>query len=253
MVIEWPTPEKLPELRSDEVHVWAARMDSSHVAPDYYPLELSSDERARAAQFRLDAPRRRFVLARVTLRRLLGTYLNVPPETVVIHIDPNGKPRLGDSHAKADLQFNLAHSGDLALFAIAIGCDVGVDVEQIRPVAHADRIADRYFHPAESRAIASAADEVRDDNFLRCWAGKEAVLKSLGSGVTGSLATFQVPTGVCDRERIELPAKLAGGEMRCWLLPLGPCSGYVGAVAWLGTERQARCFELRIQRSETFN
>lgn len=253
MEIEWPTPEKLPELRSDEVHVWAVDTNASHFVSDDDPRELSTDERARAAQFRLDAPRRRFVLARVALRRLLGTYLNVPAETVMIHIDPNWKPRLGDSHAKADLQFNLAHSGDLALFAIAIGCDVGVDVEQIRPVAHADRIADRFFHPAESRAIASAADEVRDVNFLRCWAGKEAVLKSLGSGVTGSLATFQVPTGVCDRERIELPAKLAGGEMRCWLQPLVPCSGYVGAVAWLGTERQARCFELGIQRSETFN
>lgn len=246
MVIEWLAPGNSPELLNEEVHVWAVPTDASHFAWGNFPPELSSDERARATQFALDDPRRRFVIARLALRRLLGNYLNLPPETVSICTDPNGKPRLGDSHSAVDLKFNLTHSGNLALFAFAIGCDVGVDVEQIRSVAHAKRIADRYFHPSESREIESADRAQRDAAFLRCWTGKEAVLKAIGGGLAGSLASFRVPTDFCAGQRVELPLQLSSSEPYCWLQSLAPCAGYIGAFACLGHKLRVRCFALRI-------
>jgi len=238
MTTHWPIASEPPALADGEAHVWAVPLDGADARWQASWDALSADERGRAEQFRLDDPRRRFVVARAALRTLLGQYLGVPPSDVAIAIALNGKPRLGDLMRPTDIRFNVAHSGDIALITFTSNCEIGVDVERLRPVGFAERIARRFFHAAEAAAITAAPPDARDDVFLRCWTAKEAVVKALGSGITGSLATFRVPTEMHDGAWIELlPA-------RCWLQPLLPAPGYLGAVACVGAPRSIRCFEL---------
>jgi 4'-phosphopantetheinyl transferase len=131
----------------------------------------------------------------------------------------------------------------LALIAVTKGCEVGVDVERLRPVRHLEHIAQRYFHPAETTAILAARPAERDAAFLRGWTGKEAVLKALGRGITGSFAEFQVPINEFISTWIDLPAELSPQHARCWLHRLAPCDGYLAAVALLGAERDVYCYE----------
>jgi 4'-phosphopantetheinyl transferase len=145
------------------------------------------------------------------------------------------------------LHFNVAHSGELALIGVTAGCEVGIDIERLRPVSHADHIARRYFHPAEMQAILSADASARETMFMRCWTGKEAVLKAMGSGITGSLASFQVPTHQFTTAWIDLPASHSQNAARCWLHELAPCPGYAGAVACLGEVRIVRLFEFDVE------
>lgn len=203
---------------------------------------LSPAERQRADHFRLAEPRQRFVVSRAVLRRLLGKYLGLPDCDVTLEMDARGKPRLAAGQSAVDLQFNVAHSGDLALVAITVDCEVGVDVERERSVSHAEHIARRFFHPSEMEAVLAGLPAERDAVFLRCWTGKEAVLKALGSGVTGSLASFSVPTDEFRGAWIDLPSTLSKSHSRCWLHALRPCAGYMGAVACLGDERRLRLF-----------
>jgi len=242
MEIVWSHPSDAIALSANTLDVWAVRLEGGSVRSDELRAILSAAERQRAEQFRLDEPRQRFVIARAALKMLLGRYLGTPANEVELENDRHGKPRLASRYGADDMHFNLAHSGSLALIAVTAGCEVGVDVERVRAVTHAEHIVRRYFHPVEAQAILSAAPSARDAVFLRCWTAKEAVLKAMGSGVTGLLASFRVPTDEFQAAWIDLPGQLSSNCSRCWLHELTPCDGYVGAVACLGEERVVRPF-----------
>ncbi|HYT95413.1 MAG TPA: hypothetical protein VEL76_42230, partial [Gemmataceae bacterium] len=59
-----------------------------------------------------------------------------------------GKPALSPEFGSR-LKFNLSHSADLALIAVAADADVGVDLEYIRPQSDYAEIARCFFSAAE--------------------------------------------------------------------------------------------------------
>jgi len=239
----WPAPAEHPLLGPEEAHIWAVPLDATISQLNSHTAVLSPEERQRADQFRLDAPRQRFVLTRSALRILLGRYLCVTPNEVMITVDTNHKPRLVDEQNTSDLRFNVAHSDKLAVVAVTHGCEIGIDVERLRIVRHAEHIAQRYFHPAEIEAIVAATPAARDAAFMRCWTGKEAVLKAIGTGITGSLADFQVPIdeGQESGAFVDVHTYSHGKFSRCWMRPLDVGDDYAAAIAVVGFERKIRC------------
>lgn len=221
--LNWPVPSEFPSLQPGELHIWAVPISD---APNH-DGRLSPAEEERAAGFAFAKPRQTFVATRVALRMLLSRYLNVPPREIVIVSGLGGKPKL--SHR--NLQFNVAHSGDLALVAITCDCEVGVDLEQLRPVKQSLEIARRNFHPLELAAIGAAGEAEFDHAFLRCWTRKEAVVKALGAGIGYPFAAFDVLTASADPTTVEFPADELRAARRCWLLDLHPEIDYVAAVA----------------------
>jgi 4'-phosphopantetheinyl transferase len=243
MQLSWPSATIPPELAADEAHVWAVPLAADAAAWDALWHILATDERARADAFYFDDPRRRFVVARGALRLLLGRYLDVRPENIAITIENGGKPRLASEHAATDLRFNLSHSGELALIAVALGGEVGVDVEQLREVSDLERIAQRYFHPTEVEDMLNTASNQKIAAFLRCWTAKEAVLKAHGTGIAERLDTFRVPQSAGFEGWIDLSEMpRSAQDSQCWLMRLTPCDGYVAAVASMGRERRVQCF-----------
>jgi 4'-phosphopantetheinyl transferase len=206
---------------------------------------LSPEERDRAERFLFDAPRWRFIVGRAALRTLLGRYLDMPATKIAVCDDANGKPQLAKPHEAAQLRFNIAHSGMLALVAVTRGCEIGVDVEQIRAVDHREEISRRFFHDEEVRAILSTALDERSTAFLRCWTAKEAVLKAVGVGLSVSLAGFQVPIGEHEGCWVHLNPAHVGPPGKVWLQPLMPHADYVAAVAVAAEKRDVRTFTRR--------
>jgi 4'-phosphopantetheinyl transferase len=179
------------------------------------------------------------------LRSLLGKYLGIPPADVAFANDPNGKPRLHEIASPDRLCFNLAHSGDLALVVVARGCDVGIDVEQLRDVNEWGQIARQYFHELEVDEIFGSAHELRGTAFLRCWTAKEAIVKAIGSGLSCPLTSFRVQINQHEGEWVSTPASERRPPVRCWLEQLTPCEGYVGAVACVASRRRIDCSTFR--------
>lgn len=234
-----PTHAAPVPIATDEAHVWKVRLDVADSQFRERCEMLSAEERRRAEEFRLEAPRRRFVIARSALRVLLGRYLGAAAHEISIVSNENGKPRLRDYHQGCELRFNVAHSGDVALVAITQSCEVGVDIEQLRGVRHAAQIARRYFHLAEVESIAAAPDATRDNVFLRCWTSKEAILKAVGTGITGSLSEFSVAGDADDTAPRDIVVGLRdGSSSRCWLERLNVGDGYLAAVAFVGAHRR---------------
>jgi 4'-phosphopantetheinyl transferase len=232
-----------PPLGAENAHVWAVRLDGNADGAAPSLEALSADERQRADEFRLERPRRQFVITRRALRRLLAQYLVLPPAEVEFTFEAIAKPRLAKKHAMSELRFNVTHSGDLALVAVTRGCDMGVDVERFRTVKQLEQLARRYFHPQEIEAVLQTPREERNAAFLRCWTAKEAVLKAFGTGIAGCLDAFAVPldssfAGWIDLSKLQTSGKAAS----CWLERLKPNDDYPAAVAFVGAKRLVQCF-----------
>jgi 4'-phosphopantetheinyl transferase len=244
MTLQWRRATPPPVLSDEEAHVFSVPISDYLPTTDQWLACLSQDERRRAEQFQLEAPRRRFVITRVALRRLLSQYLDVPAADVSLAYGPRGKPMLGGTTAGGSLQFNLAHTHDLALVAVTRGCDIGVDVERLRAVSHLESIARRYFHPSEVSEILKAPVESRNEAFLRCWTAKEAVIKAVGTGLTDSLAEFCIPVAASSGAWIDMPIRAYDASKRCWLERLSPSENSIAAVAFVGERRRVSFFTL---------
>ena len=170
--------------------LWWGRLPDPEPTVDELERRLPDDERRRAARFRAAVARHRFVLARTMLREVVGGRLEAAPETLVFATGERGKPYLVEPAPRTALHFNFSHSGQVAALALASD-EVGVDVEALRRVANADRLARRFYSPAETATVCALEGEVRDRAFLRIWTCKEAYLKATGLGVGMALAEVE--------------------------------------------------------------
>jgi 4'-phosphopantetheinyl transferase len=215
---QWLEPAGGYERASDIVHVWRCITWRDAGSIPAARRILSADECEKAARFHFDADRIRFVLGRGMLRHVLAQWLQKRPEDLRFDYGAFGKPDLppDDPGGKA-LQFNLSHSGDVILLAVAVGRAIGVDVEHMRTdLSHAD-IAEHFFSAAERSALAALPPGAQAGAFYACWTRKEAYLKATGVGLSLPLDQFDVSL------RPGEPAKLLAtrpdpAEARRWTL-----------------------------------
>ena len=187
-----PDVSHIPVLSRDEVHVWRLDLTGALAVVGGCRRLLSPDEEQRASRFRFDKDRKEYVVSRATLRSLLGSYLNVAPKKFQFAYSEYGRPFLpADIHAKM-LNFNVSHSGDVALLAFAYGRDIGIDVEKVRRNFGTAEIAERFFSAAERAALRDLPQEKRHQAFFHCWTRKEAFIKALGEGLSHPLDQFDV-------------------------------------------------------------
>ena len=177
-------------LFAGDVHVWHLNLSKATDVARLEPL-LSPEEIQRAGRFRFPEHRQRFVIARGSLRRLLGSYLGIEARQVAFTYSAEGKPNLAALH-NSDLQFNVSHSGDLAAFGFAKGRRLGVDVELIRRDIDVVDIPRRFFSCAEQRDLEGLEGERKYQAFFNCWTRKEAYVKAVGSGLSLPLRDFDV-------------------------------------------------------------
>lgn len=176
----------LGPLAERELHVWVARSDVAAETLRELSDLLDPEEQERVARFRFEEDRQRAVVARATLRRLLGSYLEREPRALRFVYGPQGKPALADGA----LEFNVSHSGPLVLLAFARGSAVGVDVEREKPQRELAAIAGRFFAPDEAEKVRDPARDAQA--FYRTWTAKESVIKAVGGGLSIDLSSFVV-------------------------------------------------------------
>jgi signal transduction histidine kinase/phosphopantetheinyl transferase len=206
------------EPQPGSVHVWSAGLDPPPARLDVLAGYLSPDERARGDRFHFPRDRRRYLAARGTLREILGAYLHQAPAALAFAYGPQGKPALDPPDA-AGLDFNLSHSADLALFALARGRPVGVDVEAHRELADMPGVAARVMTGAELAAFEALPADARPPAFYALWTRKEAYMKAVGAGFSLPPESFAV----------------AGLRAAGWTLrDLAPAPGFAACIAVQG-------------------
>ncbi len=238
MAIAWEIPSGWPRLSDDEIHVWCVELDAAGEVAALAAC-LSEEERERASGLLSGTHQRRFVVARGMLRQLLGLYLDQDPGAVTFSRGAHGKPFLqeGGPH------FNVSHTHELALYAIARDREVGVDAEWMRPQVAHEQIAARFFSLEEQEALAQVADEERRTAFYNIWTRKEAYVKARGDGIAAGLGTFAVSLGA---EAALLHSDEGRDELERWkLIALEPADGYVAALCGAGVDWQVQGWRWR--------
>jgi 4'-phosphopantetheinyl transferase len=213
-----------------DLHVWTVRLHSPESCFENCSAWLSAEESARAARFHFERHRRAFVFGRAALRALLGNLLGLSPERVQFRYGSKGKPDLADSTSA--LRFNASNSGDLAVYAFALGTEIGIDVEQLRPITEVQDIAKRFFATEEVAELMSLPPSEQVGGFFRCWTRKEAYIKAIGDGLSVPLDSFRVTLRPGDPARM---LHLGGSEeaARNWTMhDFAPAPDYFGAVAY---------------------
>jgi 4'-phosphopantetheinyl transferase len=180
-----------PAPAPDEIRVWLVSLDVTPERRAFLEGLLSADERERAGRYLFAAPRDRYVVARGTLREILGRTTGLAPDGLRFSYPcvcgrpdcppSRRKPRLDLGPASPPLRFNLAHTDGLAAIAVALGSEVGIDLERVDPSTAIGPAAERAFGADDLAVLRALPPAQQVEAFYRGWTRREAYVKARGA------------------------------------------------------------------------
>ncbi len=232
----------------DGVHVWQAHLSTLPLAFQDIASVMSERELERARSMSIPLVRDRYLISRIFLRTTLSFYLGIDATDIVFELSQFGKPYI----AKSDLEFNLTHSADVALLAVASSRKVGIDVERVSLDLPVLGIARRFFSADEYATLEALPSDLLLSAFYATWTRKEAFLKGVGLGVARHLAQFAV--SIYPREpaailHVDWESSLAD---RWDLCDLDVDEGYCSCLAVEGHQVPIRNFSWPLHENHDF-
>jgi 4'-phosphopantetheinyl transferase len=226
-------------LSADEVHLWHTTLNDQ--LTESLKIVLSEDEISRANRFHFAKDRSHYIVARGLLRRLLAGYLGVRSAELQFLYAEKGKPYLKEIQQRS-INFNLAHSHGMAIYAFSQGRELGVDLEFIRDDLADEKIAERFFSPHEIKALRTVPAELRKQAFFNCWTRKEAYIKARGEGLSLPLDAFDVSLAPGEPAALLKNHKNAKEVSRWSMQSIPVAPGYVSALVVEGQDWRLKSF-----------
>lgn len=153
----------------------------------------------KAARFRFEADKGRFIMGRAVLRKLSSQFLGCKTSEVRFGYKQFGKPFYENATL---LKFNLSHSNNLIVIGFSSNLEIGIDVEKVRSDYNFSDIAQTVFSPDELLLLNKLTPADRLIKFYELWTRKEAFIKGMGYGLSFpvslkeiSVLSEQVETG----------------------------------------------------------
>lgn len=187
-------------MKSNTIDLWAIPIDRYfEEGMKFYPL-LDEGQRRRADAFVREELKVRYTISHGALRVILASYLNISPEKILYGYGTYQKPYLQDN--LREIYFNLSHSGDIAVAAIAMGDEVGVDVERMKSDILEKNLEELIMTDRELVIYRDIPLQNRREAFFALWTHKEALLKLEGTGITDEMNRLNVPLSLLDEEGV---------------------------------------------------
>ena len=222
----WSDPPPDLELAEAEVHVWRASLDRS----------VARDAQERA------------IISHRVLRAILGRYLGTAPARLEFDRNPNGKPFLartsGSTFGEREICFSLSRSRGMALYAFAHEREVGVDVEQVRPISKIEQAAERIFSARERTEFYALPEEGRQQAFFKAWTRKQAFVKAIGHGST--MPSNEVEVSMAEPALLFSVRGDPQEIVRWHMWGLHPGDGYAAALVVESPPCQLLCWDFDI-------
>ncbi|MCW8957014.1 MAG: 4'-phosphopantetheinyl transferase superfamily protein [Gammaproteobacteria bacterium] len=179
----WLKPNPSPQLNTGSVDIWLFQLNIAEPRiKQLYPL-LSAEEKDRSERLINFIHRKRMIAAHGFMRSVLSLYLQRPPESLEFIRANRGKPSLIQLTNEADIQFNLSHSHNLAILAVADSQALGIDIEFMDRKHEWKKIIHRFFSNTEQAAIFKLPEAQQELAFYQVWTRKEAHMKVTGQGL----------------------------------------------------------------------
>lgn len=239
----WREVSAIPPVAPAEIQVWRVNLLPPPAEISRLEKFLTAHEIKQAAQFHFAHDQRRFVVRRAVLRQLLAANLGLRPAEIQIEAAQFQKPQIAAPQNPNNLRFNCSHSADWALIALALGREVGADVEQRRPLPDADELVKNYFSDGEITEWNGLPEAARGEGFFNCWTRKEAYVKAIGLGLAHPLKEFSVSLAP-DRPVVLLKVAKDSTALDRWsLLDLAVATGYSAALVLENRPATVNCFQ----------
>ena len=190
-IVQWQLPQST-DLTEQTVDVWFANLQLSTDEITQGWAMLSIEERERANRYLRDRERNDYIATRTILRSILGQYLNLLPQSIVFELNEYGKPRVSTDQNPQQLSFNLSHSGGYFLCGVAVGREIGVDVELVRLMGCMPAMVKKVLSHDEQATFQTIPHEKQTFAFYQSWTHKEAYVKAVGKGLSFGLASVEV-------------------------------------------------------------
>jgi 4'-phosphopantetheinyl transferase len=207
-------------INNSEVHIWRINISQNLSLLNQFEALLNHAELARAGKYLQRKDHDRFIVSRGTQRIILGWYLNTPSQQLEFVLGDNKKPYLFSKNGNL-LHYNLSHSGDWIILAIATS-QVGTDVEFVDESFKFQDILPDNFSMDEAAYI---KQENSTERFFTLWTRKEAILKATGQGLGEHLQITPALNG-----EHPLQHTLTGADKNWILSSFSIQPGYISSV-----------------------
>ena len=157
---------------------------------------LDEEERSRWQRFHNPAPQRRFALCRAALRDVLCRYINCSNEQLALVTAKHGKPFAEVDGKPVSTSFNVTHSGQHGLVAVAPKGRLGVDIEEGAPRRRLQGLIEAVFSPGEQAEFEDLDESGKLRLFFRLWTLKEALVKAHGKGLSMKVSEIEIPVAM---------------------------------------------------------
>lgn len=167
------------------IHLFFTRFDKPIASDNWCTLQeyLSPELRKKSNSYRKWEDQHAFVLGRLLLMECLNN-IGISKNAIFdIKYNEFGKPFLNN-----DIDFNISHSGNFVICAIAKKAKLGIDIEVITPIDFKDY---KYIMKAEEwQKIHLSEDPLK--SFFRLWTIKESLIKAVGNGLSIPLLDINI-------------------------------------------------------------
>lgn len=235
-ILESPIPAATRRFQDEqcrEAHVWLAHISRLSTAPELQDkMLIDQDEVARRDRMVQFDQRKMFDCSHRFLRHLLSQYVGCPASGIQYDRRPRGKPVLKDN--PSGFTFSLSHSSRYCAIAIAMGSEIGVDIEEVRDFRPSDNDPclglGSVLSASERRELNRLPTDRRVASLLQLWTLKEAAVKATGDGLHKQLCRYSFAGFK------ESSMEISNGDetLNCRILPLP--SELLGAFSSLGTD-----------------
>jgi 4'-phosphopantetheinyl transferase len=190
-------------LENGQVDLWYVLLEKADQPEllERYRAVLPPEERQREQRFLAEKARLQHLVGRLLMRTALSHYRPGDPSGWVFSYNAHGKPSIRWANPPR-LEFNLSHTQGLAVFAVTLDHEIGVDVEAIERRPDILGLARRFFAPPEAEVLEQLPSADQPSRFLEFWTLKEAFIKAHGSGLALPLDQFAFSLSVDQPPRI---------------------------------------------------
>lgn len=173
--------KRVDSININNIDVFPLRISEGFKDLNHLKSFLSKDEINKSNRYYTQKLTNEYIVCRGSLRKILGKYLDLEPNSISFEYNPYGKPEVSKDLNINNIKFNVSHSGDYCIIAISKHYEIGVDIEEIKPLEDFRSIAERFYSSKEVKSIKNMND------FYTIWAQKEAVIKASGKGLSFGL------------------------------------------------------------------
>lgn len=230
--------QDFPFLGKGEIHLWRVSLDPSEALLQAAKEALSDYELGRLDFFEFGKVRKSYTVSQGILRMLVANYLSLPLEEVELGRRAKGKPFCKNDES---LFFNMSNSGGLCVYAFSRDHELGIDLEQLRPLEDLDELIRKNFSASEQGYIRrKKEDELR--RFFFFWTIKESYLKAIGEGMRIEPQNLEFSI---QQDRIRLLEVNGYTDYTDWVfeeIPFSP--DYVRTLTYLGEHIRMTDFEI---------